>query len=262
MSLRSQIHDAIDDIATPVPTLERRVKVFVLSDPETRKQLRAHPRSPWNTRFRGTMALVAAAVVVALIGGLILGGRFWRMQNAAPASVSESALKSLESQPLHYPTVAPGTACPTTAPTLNQDFGVMIGQGPIYINDSEVYEQGDWGYWVELAFASADTSKDLVLIRARDLQSGAEIAFAQYPLAPTGITTAGPVLGTARVVNHRVELRTEAVFHNPAHRPLPTGGYTELLVLFGMQTGSSGCIGFQIDGPSYHENFVINPAIP
>jgi hypothetical protein len=258
MSLRSQIHQAVDEVAPPAPVLERRVKAFVLSDEPDRKHLIPRPQPRWVA----PLGLIAAVLVLALVAGLFIGGRFWRTENAAPANIKQNELNGLESKPLNYPAVAPGAACPTTAPTLNQDFGVMIGPGPIYIADSEVYEQGDWGYWVELAFASADTSKDLVLIRARDLKSGAEVAFAGYPLAPTGITTAGPILGTARVVNHQVKLRTEAVFHNPAHRPVPGGGYTELLVLFGMQTGSSGCIGFQIDGPNFTENFVINPAVP
>jgi hypothetical protein len=261
MSLRTQIHHAIDDVAPPAPTLERRVTAFVLSDDRDRKHLIPRPQPRWVA----PLGLIAAALVIALVAGLFIGGRFWRTQNAAPATISQKELKSLEGRPVLYPSIGAGAQCPTTPPTLNQGIGMVVGAGPVYLVNVDVYEQGDWGYWVNLGFSYYPVkSPGSVLIRARDLKADAQVAFATYPLAPTAINGAGPVLGTADVVSRRVQLRAEAVFPDPWHAKAidKKGDIPNLYVLFGMQRGSSGCIGLQVDGPDFTENFVINPAIP
>jgi hypothetical protein len=260
MSLRSHIHHAIDDVAPPAPTLDRRIRAFVLSDAPDRKHLISR-RQP---RWVAPLGLIAAALVLALVAGLFIGGRFWRTQNASPATVNQSELKSLEARPLKYPSVAAGAPCPKTPLTLNQTIGLVVGPGPVYLINFDVYEHGDWGYWVNLGFAYYPIdSSGPVLIRAKDLQGDAQVAFATYPLAPTAIDAAGPVLGTADVVNHRVQLRAEAVFPDPWHaKPIDKNGdLPDLYVLLGMQQGSSGCIGLQVDGPNFTENFVITPAV-
>ena len=263
MSLRSQIQHAIDDVAPPTPNLERRVKAFVFSDHETRKQLLARPRSRWNTRLRGTMALVAAALVVALIGGLFLAGRIWRNENLPPETVGVSELKGLESRPLNYPVVAPGAPCPTTPVHLNPQIGMVLGDGPVYVSNGEIYETNDWGFWVALAFAS-DRNPGLVLVRARDLQTNAQVAFAKYPLEPTPMIAVGSVLGTSRVANHDVQMRSEAAVPDVSRWPSSSklGPIPEVITLVGMQKGSSGCIGFQIDASGFSENLVAQPAVP
>ena len=254
MSLRSQIHNAIDEVAPPAPTLERRVRAFLLTDGRDRKRERPQ-RQP---RWVAPLGLIGAALVLALVAGLFIGGRFWRTQNAPPSTVNQNDLKSLENRPLNYPTVAAGAPCPDTPKTLNSNYGIVIGSGPVYVVNGEVYESGEWGHWTALYFAG-DRQTGLVLIRARDLQSNAEVAFAQYPLGPTGLVAAGRVLGTAHVVNHKVTLRSEATGPVPIPKGVP---YPAYIVLFGMQTGSSGCIGFQVDGSGFTENFVLQPGVP
>lgn len=261
MSLRSQIRDAIDDVAPSAPMLERRVKAFVLRDELDRKHLIPR-RQP---RWVAPLGLIAAGLALALVAGLFIGGRYWRAQNAPPSTVGQNELKQLESNPLNYPAVAPGAECPVTQPKLNQQFGMLVGDGPVYLGNTDIYGGGEWGYWVGLGFLYYPAPrKGSILIRAKDLKSDAQVAFANYPLTPTAITAAGPVLGSADVVNHRVQLRAEATFPDPWHaKPIDKKGDLPLLiVLFGMQTGSSGCIGFQIDGPGFTENFVIQPAVP
>ena len=263
MSLRSQIQHAIDDIAPPAPTLERRVNVFVFADHDTRKQLLARPRSRWNTRFRGTMALVAAALVVALIGGLFLAGRIWRNENLPAQTVGVNELKGLESRPLNYPVVAPGAPCPTTPLHLNPQIGMVLGEGPVYVGNGDLYESNDWGFWVALAFV-ADRNPGLVLVRARDLQTNAQVAFGKYPLEPTPMIAVGSVLGTSRVANHDVQLRSEAAVPDVSRWPsiFKLSAHPEVVTLLGMQKGSSGCIGFQIDASGFSENLVAQPAVP
>jgi hypothetical protein len=260
MSLRTQIHHAIDDVAPPAPTLERRVTAFVLSDDRDRKHLIPRPQPRWVA----PLGLIAAALVIALVAGLFIGGRFWRTQNAAPATIGQKELKSLESRPLNYPVVAPGEACPVTTPALNQSIGMVVGGGPVFLVNKGANDSGEWGDWVALGFAYYPVkTQGSVLIRAKDLNADAEVAFANYPLAPTAITAAGPVLGTAKVVDHNVQLRYEATFPDPWHaKPMDKkGDLPQLLVLFGLQQGSSGCVGFQVDGPGFSENFVLNPML-
>lgn len=261
MTLRNQINNAIDGIATPSPTLERRIKVFVLSDHETRRRLRTHPRSPWNTRFRGSVALVAAALIVVVIGGLIFAGRIWRNENLPPETISQPTLKSLENRPLNYPVLAPGASCPTTPLHLHAQFGMVAGAGPVYLWNRDIFESNDWGFWVALAFA-ADGNPGLTLVRARDLQSNTQVVFAKYPLEPTPMAAVGAVLGTSHVANHDVQMRSEAAVPDTAEWPPKLGPYPEVVTLLGIQKGSSGCIGFQIDAPGFSENLVAQPAVP
>jgi hypothetical protein len=260
MSLRNQIHKAVDDVAPPVPALEHRVKAFVLSDGQDGRRARVNAQPRWVA----PVGLIAAALVLAVVAGLFIGGRFWRTQNAPPSTVSATELKTLESRSLHYPVVTPGAPCPSTPLTLNQNLGMVHGAGPVYVIDSEIYQSSDWGNWVELRFAYDGQKPGLVLVRAQDLQSEAEFVFVQYPLAPTGVTAVGPVVGDVHLLGHDLRLRSEAVFRDrnmPPNLGKP-GQPPALLVLVGLQKGSSGCIGFQVDGPGFTENFVIGPGGP
>src|ERR671922_2476210 len=115
MSLRSQIRDAVDDVAPAPLDIERKVSSYVRANNAERKALRARrQRSPWAYRFQGAAALLAAALVVAVIAGLVFGGRFWRDLNSTPSTINQTELKSLESRPPSLPTVAAEAACPVT----------------------------------------------------------------------------------------------------------------------------------------------------
>lgn len=257
MSLRMQIHDAIDEIAPPAPALEQTVTDYVFAGQKA--HCPRHGRWVWTRRLRGLTTLAAAALVVVLVSGLFVAGRIWRDLNAPAPTINQAALKGLESRPLQLPVVPSGAACPVTRAALNEKFGMVIGSGPVYLSDYEIGEKTDWGYWISLTFIYDARSPGLVLVRAMDLQGTGEMAFAQYPLAPTGVTAVGSVMGTDQVVNHRVTLRSEAVFQDAAHTPAigKQGKRPELIVLAGERVGGSPCVGFQFDGPGFTETFVV-----
>ena len=258
MSLRTQIRDAVDEVSPPALDLERVVRTYVLADNGRRRDLRRRSRPAWGYRFRGVATLVAAMLVVAVIAGLIVGGRIWRDMNATPSSINQAELKSLERKPLHFPTVAPGGQCPASTEHVNQQIGMVIGEGPVFVVDGGSLDTNDWGKFGHLSLFYRSERAGLVLLRAKDVQSNVEVAFAQYPLAPSGITAVGPVLGQVHAMDRDLRLRAEAVFSDSWSTPKQTRS-PQYLVLVAMPKGSSECIGFQLDGPGFSENFVVPP---
>src|SRR5256885_12212317 len=98
MSLRAEIRAAIDDVTPPAPTLQHKVEAFVVANGRDRVVPMHRPRTQWSRPFRGPMSLVAAVLLVVLIGGLVLGGRLLRDLNAPPQTINQAELKRLESQ--------------------------------------------------------------------------------------------------------------------------------------------------------------------
>src|SRR2546428_13285894 len=83
MSLRSDIHAAIDEVAPPAPLLARQVEAFVLADENERSRFSRRGRIHWTRPLRGAVAVLAAALVVAVMAGLVMGGRLWRGRTVA-----------------------------------------------------------------------------------------------------------------------------------------------------------------------------------
>src|SRR3977135_1512341 len=79
MSLRTDIHDAIDEVATSAPMLARQVEAFVLTEAEQRGKSSNGRR--WTMRWGAGAAMVAAILVVVLVGTILVGGFRWRQWN-------------------------------------------------------------------------------------------------------------------------------------------------------------------------------------
>src|SRR3989442_10223967 len=86
MSLRSGLHAAIDEVAPPAPLLARQVEAFVLADENERSRFSRRGRIHWTRPLRGAVAVLAAVLVVAVMAGLVVGGRLWRERTGAPAN--------------------------------------------------------------------------------------------------------------------------------------------------------------------------------
>jgi len=259
MSLRTDIKDAIDDVTPPALGLENRVRAMVLADgKERRVSVHVGRRSPWNIRFRGMGALAAAALVVVLIAGLVIGGRVWR--DAAngnlgqASSINQSDLHKLESKALVLPVLLPGGVCPFSPDTRQLGMqGTVLGDGPVYMYDAwalgTTVQQGDWG-----AFAFYYVAKDpgIVLVRAGDLATRQAFPFAQYSDGTTGAVAAGPVLGTDRLNGETIRMHPEAVLQDPSRlKPLNQ----QLIVMFAIPRATL-CWAFQFDGPGFTETIV------
>src|SRR5690348_7069503 len=269
MSLRAEIRDAIDDVIPPAPTLERTVTAYVFADRRDRKVLTIRRRrAPWIRSFKGAAALAAALLVVALVAGLILGGRILRDFHSTPApAINQGELKKLEARPLlTMPTMPSDGVCPAGPVAENFMGGYATGDGPmrLILGYPVTTFRSSWGTWTQTYFLVSPATKGLFLVRARDLKSSETVYFAgnlsgiadaQFGRAVLG----GAAAGHDQVNGQRADLRPELVINASApsdfaktpNKPPLWGAYV------GFSSGASGCISFQVDdGDSPPETFV------
>lgn len=260
MSLRRDIRDAIDEVTPPAPGLENQVRALVVADGKDRRvSLHAHRHSVWGVGFRSSGALVAAGLVVALMAGLVIGGRMARDTSngqISQAAISQSELHSLESRPNVLPRLQPGATCPFSRGTSevhdSHIKGAVIGEGPVYVYDAWTDATTERGNWEAFALYYVAERPGLVLVRAGDLQTNQPFPFAQYSGPPSAAIATGPVLGTDHVGGDTIQLRSEAVLQDPWHRQ-PVN--QDLVVMFAVPR-STLCWGFQFDGPGFTETIV------
>src|SRR5215472_16741510 len=214
MSLRTEIRSAIDQVSPPAPTLETKVIAYVAAEEPKRRRLSGRRQG---RVFRAPLALVAAVLLVALVGGLILAGRYWRELNSPPQTISLTELRGLEGRPLAFPAVPPGATCPFTPSTVDPNLGFVIGSGPLYLTNGDWLLIGQQAEWMAVTFNYQAVKPGLVLIRARDLKTNQTVAFAQYPFGPSGVIATGQVTGSDHVEERSLEMRSEAVARDPWH---------------------------------------------
>lgn len=259
MSLRAEIHDALDEVSSPAPHLEVRVTKLLLD--EARDKKFALPRggpARWPRGFRGVVTLVAAALVVVLTGGLILEGRLLRDMNAPAPAINQSELKKLETRPLQFPVIKAGEPCPISPLTDTSAHGpeaLVFGTGPVY---SAPLGYGltptNWGAWMVLSLQVDTTmASGLILVRARDLKTGATVVFTRYPFKPVGDpgdgVPAGRLIGSQLVLGETVQLYPElAIDTSRAYVGTKIGDWPIYKSYMGYPKTATGCIGFQVDG--------------
>ena len=260
MSLRTDIRDAIDEVTPPAPGLEHQVTALVVADGKNRRvSLHAHRHSVWGAGFRSSGALVAAGLVVALMAGLVIGGRMARDTSngqISQAAISHSELRGLESRPNVLPQLQPGATCPFSPGTSevhnSHVKGAVIGRGPVYVYGAWTVAAAGGRDWEAFAFYYVAARPGLVLVRAADLQTTQPFVFAQDPGGQNAAIAAGPVVGTDRLLGKTVQLHPEAVLLDPWHRQPPN---EQLVVLFAIPKATL-CWGFQFDGPAFTETIV------
>lgn len=267
MSLRKQLHNAIDEVTLPAPDLESRVTAFVFADERRRRQLApAHGRSRWIAGLRGMRAVVAALLVVALLGGLILGGRWLRDMTSSPLpAVDQLELHNLEARPLVAMPTMPSTGeCPVGP--LSTDFtgDPAVGDGlmRVHVGMPSTYNT-DWGTWNISYFVVNPTEHGLFLVRARDLKSTQSVFFAGNisGVADAQIgraVLAGKVAGPDTVNGQAVDRYRELVINAsaPSDFAKTTSKAPQWGAYVGYAKGSSGCTFFQVDHAGGTETFI------
>lgn len=261
MSLRAEIHFAFDQIAPSTRGLEDRVVSTML-----REGPRRHRDSRWYLRLRGPLSLVAVLLLIAMVSGILVGGRLvqeWNvLHRAAPAVHSEQdPLAGLEARQLNLPMLKPGDRCPEStsypgyhAPVAPFSVGGLYGTGPAYISPGSSTST-DWGIYWFMAAVTDGKLKGLVLVRGRDLRTNHRVIFVGTNVS--GANASGPTVGTDTLVGNEVAQQLELVFD--ATRPNPgymgPGTFTWPFTA-GLPNGESGCIGWQIDGPGFSQTIV------
>ena len=250
MSLRTDVHTAFDEVAPSTFGMpDRVVRTVVAELPERRRKER------WFVRLRAPLSLVAVLLLLSIAVGVLVGGRVARDWNAftrpAPAGYQPSELEQLEARPLVLPSLKAGDTCPETP--LNQ-YG-LYGYWPVLGAPGSAVSSA-WGtYWYP-AVVTDSRLTGLVLVRARDLQSGQPVIF-------VGNSATGPVVGTDTLNGVLIQQRRDLVL-DTRHPPLNTlgpGSYTWGITA-GRAKGGSACIGWQIDTTGYPTEVFVPRQIP
>ena len=231
MNLRSELHAAYDELGPEVAGLSERVVMTVSSDRPR--------RAAWSIRLRAPLSLVAVFVVIAVVAGGLVGGRLiadWKSLTAPPVPAAlQTPLQKLEARPLHQPAVRSVTECPQGP----YGSGGDAGAGPLHLSGSAVEIPTSWGdYFHDFLFADGVVAGP-ILVRARDLIHGQPVVF-------VGQYASGPVIGTDVLDGQVVEQHLELVIYSvtPPYAWQIEDGHPK---------GGTGCVGWQVDGPSFSE---------
>ena len=137
MTLRTEMREALDEVVPAVPPrgLSERVLRTAMADGARRDR-----KERRMLRLRAPLSLVAAVVLIALVAGVLVGGRLIRdwngLHNVSPAG--QRTLAQLEAVPLNLPILEAGEPCPDK-PGANA-LGYDYGSGPIYVNGKLIPE--------------------------------------------------------------------------------------------------------------------------
>lgn len=272
MSLRAEIHDALDEAMPSAPDLELRVTGLLIDQARGEKDvLRGGGRARWTMPFRGVGTLVAAALVVLLIGGLIVTAHIWLEQRTQPQTINHinmAELKRLESRPLvKLPVIPPGGTCPTSPVTdvsAHSADGFVFGPGPVYLTPiASSSGTADWGTWTPLGLVVETTVSGPILIRARDLKTGETVLFARYPLHAVDDPGDGIPAGKAKgsqVLERETEQTYPELVIDTSRRWVgtKTGTWPIYKGYMGYPKAATGCLGFQIDSAHATELVVVS----
>lgn len=254
MSLRTEIRDAVDEITPSAPALLSQVEAFVNANTRRRVTTKTYSKRFWRGAMRGSLAMVAVLVVVALVAAVLAGGRLvqdWNSHhNPAPAGQrSTSQLAQLEARPLHLPSYASARDCQSGPFNAEGSYG----SGPVY-GDGGGTVNTTWGiYYQNSAYADAAIDGP-ILVRARDIFTNQTIVF-------VGNFASGRVVGTDTVDGQVHQQRTELVLFTDqvagAPHSVESGHKFVWQFIAGAPMGWSGSSGWQIDGLAFSETFVV-----
>ena len=273
MTLRSDIHAAVDASVPPAPWLAASISDSIAASRGGKRPSSMGRQRPWMSGLRGAGVLAAVLIVVLLVVGVLSGGQLWRDWGAfggriAPATgIDQNVLAQLRARPLHLPVVTEPyayTSCgegPTSiidAPQADSKASAfrgtnqnVLGNGPVYGNGGTQVKSTQWGNYYDIVFITKVGTSGPILIRGGEFGSGRSLVF-------VGAYAAGPVVGTDTIDGKKVEQHSELVI-DPSH-PGPgtttNGKFIVWPVRQGAAPGNSPCYGFQVDGPGFSETYV------
>ena len=250
MSLRTQIHSAFDEVAPPTHGLPERVVQTVLTENHSRRG-----RERLMLRLRVPLSLVAVFVLIAVVVGVLIGGRLYAanpFHNSAPAGDSyQSQVAQLEAVPLRIPVVQSPIDCQTGPYNSAGSFG----SGPVYA-EGGAFSSSDWGHYYHRGpyyqnDAYAETKVDgPILVRALDL-------YTRQPVTFVGQYAAGPAVVSDTVGGHTDDQRPELLLNTSNSDKRATSHEFVWPFVADVPTTWSGATGWQIDGIGFSEVFLV-----
>ena len=235
-------HEALDaeDVAGPFQRLQLEL------EKSTGAVIRRRTRRTLMTRQR--LALLAAALVIVLLAGVIIGTRLVKPVAGVPAghsSTYQQEVSQLLARPLALPHLTASDSCPDGPYT-----GSLIGGGPVFGNGNGPTATS-WGNYYNV-FYDTPLSKGPIVVRGQDLKVGSPVVFlGQYavgnPYGRDDLSGSSQTLFTAIAFDTDHSTARKLTLQNPP------GTFLEWDLIQGIKRGGSGCIGFQIDGLTFTE---------
>ncbi|HEY6875764.1 MAG TPA: hypothetical protein VI384_05340 [Candidatus Dormibacteraeota bacterium] len=241
MSLRVDIHEAIDDVAADEQAIASRVVAAMTFTPAPVKSAKSTPRR-WSSSLRGIGSLAAALLVVALIGAVVVGGRAWRHSTSPETRPQQTLVKQLEARQLNLAVIGAEAPCPVTSHLGSPDVTLA---GSAWSDDAG-------RYW-DMAAVTASSGTGPVLIRGVDLRTGNAMFF-------VGSWAYGPVVGTDVWDGAAVTYHSELLL-DPSHPTRESVGQGLSRWTFTAGTSPNGgptwCFGLQMDGAGFSQTVVL-----
>lgn len=250
MSLRRDLHAAFEELEPSMFGLSDRVVDAVMVDGRACRR-----REGIVFRLKAPLSLVAVMLLIALVVGALIGGKLvqdWNASHSTPAGGLTRAqqIADLEARPWQQPLLQTGAACPDGP----KDSAGVYGSGPFHgdPNLGTGPVQTNWGAYFFLVGATDSTATGLMLIRARDMHTGASLVF-------VGQYATGLVVGTDTVRGVAGQQRVELLF-DMSHRPTGSAakgpnGSTYWSFTVGAAKAWPSCAAWQVDGTDYTEAF-------
>lgn len=236
MSLRTDIHSAIDVIAPPVIGMPERVVHHVQAEHVGRER-----RTSMGHVWRATLALVAAALVVTVT---IVSVNAWKASHsgATPAThVTQVTVPQLEARKLNLAVIGADAPCPVTAHIGSVDVNVA---GSAWSDDAG-------RYW-DLAAVTPESGTGPVVVRGRDLRTGRDMYF-------VGSWAHGPAVGTDVWDGATVTFHSELLLdpNHPTHESAGPGMSKWTFTAGTPPGGPAWCLGLQLDGANFSQTVVL-----
>jgi hypothetical protein len=165
----------------------------------------------------------------------------------SPADAAE--LAKLEARPLKQPLLRSGQAChkDTLDPSTN-----LWGSGPFYLMGGSGTATS-WGDFFDVSGMSKPGLSGPLLVRARDLKAPNHPVVFVGPYATGAVYATDPSFG-----NLYVDLALDVAHPTGATYLVNGTKYDAWYWRQGIANGWTGCISFQVDGPSFTEVVLVN----
>jgi hypothetical protein len=243
----------IEPFSPPSPNLER----ITLASLE---------RSPVRRTSTRVLAVAGFLVFMVLAASIALAGHLLR-NTSGPVGPSPQQialqLAQLRQRPLSLPALGPNGSCPVT-PQLIKKIYLKLGPWPnqtittvVFANRGPIYgiygfrapeTTGKYGYYYRVTYLSDPVYNGLALVRGRRLDGTQRLMFSG-PLAAGSAVTTDAVGDPGASTQFFDEL---VLPPGPPNRSV----WRQWRVLQGVP--GAGCYGFQVDGPSFHDSFVVS----